>query len=198
MEYHRWLQKERPIAGQASCFILRSLVWNCCHCLRPKRPGNTLKFCAIDLPHRSYLSLSLPWAFPITITAYVSNMPLETPVTEETVQTGSMILPHLPNEVLIKILSHLSLSRDLASAALVSRNFTALVQGILYRSIQLNLSCSKEEIRSYYSRDKKSRMFERFSHLINKLSANHELGYVDQQVFHAFHCQRSKETNPKS
>lgn len=129
---------------------------------------------------------------------YLSNMPLENPIRDTKANTCSVIVPHLPNEVLTAILSHLPLSRDLASAALVSRKFDALVQGFLYRSLQLNVRASEEEIQSYYSSGGKPHTFERFSRLIDRLSSNAGLGYVYQQVFDSSHCQRGKATNLKS
>ncbi len=95
--------------------------------------------------------------------------------------------PHLPNEVLIKILSHLPDSRDLALVALVSRNFDALVQGLLYRSLNLTVGCTEEGSLSSHSSSDELHMFKRSSRLIDKLSTKSEFGYV---YFQISHCQR--------
>lgn len=75
-------------------------------------------------------------------------------------QTPSTVIPHLPNEIMIKILSYVVLSRDLAAAALASRNINALVQDFLYRSVSIDSGCLSKSIQS----------------LIDRLSANPELG----------------------
>lgn len=83
-------------------------------------------------------------------------------------------VPHLPNEVMIKILSYVALSRDLASVALASRNVNALVQDFLYRSISLNFSYSKKDFEiSIHTREY---LYARFYRLIDRLSAKRELG----------------------
>ncbi len=84
----------------------------------------------------------------------------------------SRVVPQLPEEVLIKILSLLPQGSDLASAALVSRTFHVLVQEFLYCSLHLNIRCSEEEIRS----SKDPHTIKRISCLIDHLSANYELG----------------------
>jgi len=84
----------------------------------------------------------------------------------------SRVVPQLPKEVLIKILSLLPQGSDLASAALVSRNFHVLVQEFLYCSLHLNIRCSEEEIRN----GKEPHTFKRFSCLIDHLSASYKLG----------------------
>lgn len=91
-------------------------------------------------------------------------------------QARTIVIPRLPNELVIEVLSHLSHSSHLASAALVSRKFATLVRDLIYRSVDLNVRCSEEEAQGWKSKCGVLPAFERLSRLINHLSANHELG----------------------
>ena len=109
------------------------------------------------------------------VEVYYPNMPTRTTSTT----TKKRQLPNLPNELLTQILSNVHGQSHLAKIALVSKQFEALVEHLLYRHISLDIQYSTEECSniSFVNKFSYSKIpsYLPFNRLIDRLSVRQDL-----------------------
>ena len=99
-------------------------------------------------------------------------------------------LEKLSDELLSNVFSHLPRDNRLASVALVSRRFNALVEGFLYDNIRLEIKFMPQDLETQAKVGVSRSGFERFDRLIQHLKANPRLSFrvksLSLVVHHSF------------